>query len=380
MASKPIMSWSAGLLVALSTFSAAFALVLVAVKVAEEEAEASLVPVADLFVSGPPAFSTTQFFSGEARIEDWRAGNCDVGRPVLDGARIEEFLRPLEGCAQGGQKVEVRVSGYASSSLAGGMVRDFDLQCDDCPKLWKRCLEAQKCERSASEGARRVCVGKAFNLCVANERGRLAAVVVRERMAGSEHWLEVISREWPKYELMAKNRSVEDRRDGRYDPVRGVVNLQARLEVVGTGRCLVAATREKGVDSTWGAWANRELHCLNCLLRLETEPPVDCGEIPPGPGICPTVEGWMVALRDGVPSLTGGDSDGESRAGFPVEGKLKKLDGCSVAGKYSVFGSAATDLDWSVLVTDNATRVTLPYRRNSRNPLVADVAALPCHP
>lgn len=59
---------------------------------------------------------------------------------------------------------------------------------------------------------------------------------------------------------------------------------------------------------------------------------------------------------------------------------VKVLDGCGVNGKYWVFGSAATDLDWSLLVTDNATGVTLPYRRNSRNPLINDAAAFPCHP
>lgn len=311
MASKPIMSWSAGLLVALSTFSAAFAVVLVATKVAAEEAEVSLVPVSGLFVGGHPALETTQFFSEEAGIASWRAGKCEVGGPLPEGARIEEFLRPLEGCAQGKQKVEVRVSGYASSSLAGGTVEDFGFECDHQPDLWKRCLEAQECEPSDSQEARRRCVGKAFNLCVANERGRLAASAVTERMAGSEDWLEVTAREWPKYEFMAKKRSVDDRSEGRYEPVRGAVNLQARLEVVGTGTCLVAATREKGIESAWGAWARRELDCLNRLFP-GTEPPADCGESPKGRGICSTVEGWRVALRDGVRSLTRRDSDGES--------------------------------------------------------------------
>ena len=59
---------------------------------------------------------------------------------------------------------------------------------------------------------------------------------------------------------------------------------------------------------------------------------------------------------------------------------IKILDGCGVNGKYWVFGSAATDLDWSVLVTDNATGVTLPYHRNSTNPLINDAAAFPCWP
>ena len=59
---------------------------------------------------------------------------------------------------------------------------------------------------------------------------------------------------------------------------------------------------------------------------------------------------------------------------------VKILDGCGVNGKYWVFGSAATDLDYSVLVTDNATGVTLPYRRNGANPLINDAEAFPCWP
>ena len=59
---------------------------------------------------------------------------------------------------------------------------------------------------------------------------------------------------------------------------------------------------------------------------------------------------------------------------------VKVLDGCGVNGKYWVFGSAATDLDYSVLVTDNATGVTLPYRRNGANPLINDAEAFPCWP
>ncbi len=59
---------------------------------------------------------------------------------------------------------------------------------------------------------------------------------------------------------------------------------------------------------------------------------------------------------------------------------IKVLDGCGVNGKYWVFGSAATDLDWSVLVTDNAIGVTLPYHRDSTNPLINDAAAFSCWP
>ncbi len=59
---------------------------------------------------------------------------------------------------------------------------------------------------------------------------------------------------------------------------------------------------------------------------------------------------------------------------------VKVIDGCGVNGKYWVFGSAATDLDYSVIVTDNATGVTLPYYRNVGNPLINDIGAFPCHP
>ncbi len=59
---------------------------------------------------------------------------------------------------------------------------------------------------------------------------------------------------------------------------------------------------------------------------------------------------------------------------------IKVVNACGVNGKYWVFGSAATDLDYSVIVTDNATGVTLPYYRNARDPLINDTGAFPCHP
>ncbi len=59
---------------------------------------------------------------------------------------------------------------------------------------------------------------------------------------------------------------------------------------------------------------------------------------------------------------------------------VKVLNGCGVNGKYWVFGSAGTDLDYSVSVTDNATGVRIPYYRNSTNPLINDISAFPCHP
>ncbi len=59
---------------------------------------------------------------------------------------------------------------------------------------------------------------------------------------------------------------------------------------------------------------------------------------------------------------------------------VKVIDGCGVNGKYWVFGSAGTDLDYSVFVTDNATGVRIPYHRGSTNPLINDASAFPCYP
>ena len=59
---------------------------------------------------------------------------------------------------------------------------------------------------------------------------------------------------------------------------------------------------------------------------------------------------------------------------------VKVVNGCRVNGRHWVFGSAATDLDYSVLVTDNATGVTTTWRRNSSDPLINDTAAFPCDP
>ncbi|MCY4643002.1 MAG: M12 family metallo-peptidase [Bacteriovoracales bacterium] len=59
---------------------------------------------------------------------------------------------------------------------------------------------------------------------------------------------------------------------------------------------------------------------------------------------------------------------------------VKVINGCGVNGKYWVFGSAGTDLNYRVTVTDNATGVRLPYHRNARNSLINDTGAFPCHP
>ena len=63
-----------------------------------------------------------------------------------------------------------------------------------------------------------------------------------------------------------------------------------------------------------------------------------------------------------------------------VEVIIKVLNACGVNGKYWVFASVATDLDYTLTVTDNATGVKLPYHGNPTNPLINDVSAFPCHP
>ena len=57
---------------------------------------------------------------------------------------------------------------------------------------------------------------------------------------------------------------------------------------------------------------------------------------------------------------------------------VKVLDGCAINGRYWVFGSAGTDLNYSVNVTDMATGRERVYRRNRSNPLIGDVVSFPC--
>ena len=57
---------------------------------------------------------------------------------------------------------------------------------------------------------------------------------------------------------------------------------------------------------------------------------------------------------------------------------VKVVDGCVLNGRYWVFGSAATDLNYSVLVEDMATGEEKRYRRNRSNPLIGDVVSFPC--
>ncbi len=59
---------------------------------------------------------------------------------------------------------------------------------------------------------------------------------------------------------------------------------------------------------------------------------------------------------------------------------VKVVDGCGVNRRFWVFGSAATDLDYSVLVTDNRSGAAAAYRGNAANPLVSDTNAFPCEP
>ena len=57
---------------------------------------------------------------------------------------------------------------------------------------------------------------------------------------------------------------------------------------------------------------------------------------------------------------------------------VKVVDGCALNGRYWVFGSAATDLDYRVTVEDKATGREKRYERNRSNPLIGDVVSFPC--
>lgn len=57
---------------------------------------------------------------------------------------------------------------------------------------------------------------------------------------------------------------------------------------------------------------------------------------------------------------------------------VKVVNACGVNGRYWVFGSAATDLDYYVTVTDLATGEERIYRRNRSNPLISDTNAFDC--
>ncbi len=59
---------------------------------------------------------------------------------------------------------------------------------------------------------------------------------------------------------------------------------------------------------------------------------------------------------------------------------VKVLNGCGVNGKYWVFGSAATDLKYSVEVLDLATGQRATYSRDAGNPLIRDTDRFPCRP
>ncbi len=83
--------------------------------------------------------------------------------------------------------------------------------------------------------------------------------------------------------------------------------------------------------------------------------------------------GDVVSFPCPVPA---GATAGAFRAGESSTRAAKLLG----EGRLSSAGAAPAHLDYSVLVTDNATGVRLPYHRNSTNPLINDVAAFPCHP
>ena len=57
---------------------------------------------------------------------------------------------------------------------------------------------------------------------------------------------------------------------------------------------------------------------------------------------------------------------------------VKVVDGCALNGRYWVFGSAATDLNYSVTVKDLAAGREETYRRSRSNPLIGDAVSFPC--
>ncbi len=59
---------------------------------------------------------------------------------------------------------------------------------------------------------------------------------------------------------------------------------------------------------------------------------------------------------------------------------VKVLDGCALNGHYWVFGSAATDREYVVLVEDLRDGTRQEYRRDRSDPLIAEVTAFPCRP
>ena len=63
-----------------------------------------------------------------------------------------------------------------------------------------------------------------------------------------------------------------------------------------------------------------------------------------------------------------------------IEIIIKVLDGCGVNGKYWIFGSVTTDLDYTLTVMDHATGTKLSYGSNSDKPLMSDISAFSCDP
>ena len=57
---------------------------------------------------------------------------------------------------------------------------------------------------------------------------------------------------------------------------------------------------------------------------------------------------------------------------------LKVMDGCASNGRYWVFGSAATDLEYEVEVADNRDGIVRTYARDRSNPLIADTSSFSC--
>lgn len=258
MTKQPIMSAFAAFLVAALTFSFAFVVLLVVVKLAEEPEKAGegLVQVGGLdeFASGP-GLRATLFYPDEAKFTEWRDGECLVRHPDVVYQRLRAFLEPYKACATAEEKVRVLVSGYASSSLGGGWSEeDFDVECKRHRERWRKCLSAQGCTADGQpESGRQSCVGEAFNLCLANERARHVVSEIEGGREGLGEWFAVSAKEWKNYRDMAEAPLIDDRTHRGYDPVRGLLNRRVQFEVKDAGRCVVAVSRdEEGGESESG--------------------------------------------------------------------------------------------------------------------------------
>lgn len=256
----------AGLLLAVASFGLGLTLLLAAVKFAEEPPAGAvrLAPVEGLGVEVPPALRTTVFYPQEAKLKAWLAGDCRVETSEL-GEResaIREYLLRRRPCAADGQKIRVKVRGYASSSMAGGWSEEeFTLQNGDCAQRWKSCLKAQNCEWDGSREKPLPCVAEAFNLCVANARSEHVTSQIQRWLKDEGGWLKIEPARWASYEEMKFGHLTDDLRCGAYDHRVGILNRRAELEIVDVGSCVVAVPslgEEGGVQTEGRQGSMRE--------------------------------------------------------------------------------------------------------------------------